>query len=257
MDAIKSYKRAVEKGVEFLKKVISAKNAKKKISFGLKSVENFKKAINLSSKIGLKKKTPFIHEYLQQVYATLGASYLELEKTKQAIRIFEEALEANSKSPQNTKQKEIRSLILAELAKIHLNLNQLTSSEKFANRALKLGKDKNFNQEDLLDLYIEMNPIFIRTGDLNKIAKNYRIMVKLAKRDKRKDLKAQVYFAYGKFLYGIQNNETESLKYLKKSQTLFQILNLDKAYDEATKFIEDIEKKTDSLKQDLENINKT
>ena len=124
MDDVKSYKRAVENGVDFLKKTIGDKNPKKKVSLGLKSVNNFKKAISLSNKIGLSKKTPFIYEYLQQIYASLGASYLELKKPKEAIRIFEEALDANSKSPQNTKQKEIRSFILAELAKIFMSVNQ-------------------------------------------------------------------------------------------------------------------------------------
>ncbi len=107
-----------------------------------------------------------------------------------------------------------------------------------------MGSEKNFNQEDLLDLYIEMNPIFIRSGYLNKISKNYRSMVKLAKRDKRKRLKAQVYFAYGKYLIGIQNDEPEGRKFLSKSLTLFQALNLTQGITEVNKYIEDNLNKT-------------
>ena len=159
----KSYKRAIENGVEFLKKTIQAKNAKKKVSLGIKSVDNFRKAISISKEIGLTKKTPFIYEYLQQIQATLGAGYLELKKTKEAITTFQEALDSNAKSPQNTKQKEIRSFIFAELAKIYFSINNNKIAEKYANKALQLGSTKHFNQEDLLDLYIEMNPIFIRS----------------------------------------------------------------------------------------------
>ncbi len=253
----KAYKRAIENGVEFLKKTIQSKNTKKKVSLGKKSVENFKKAIAISYEIRLTKKTPFIYEYLQQIQATLGASYLELKKIDLSIQTFEEALVSNSQSPQNTKQKEIRSFILAELAKIYLSINKINKAEKYANQALNLGSDKNFNQEDLLDLYIEMNPIYIRGGDLNKISKNYRNMLKIAKRDKRKHLKAQVYFSYGKFAYSFNRDEAEYNKYLGKSLTLFKSLGLTEGVEEVNKFIEEIEKSKIQINPETEDINTT
>lgn len=253
----KSYKRAIENGVEFLKKTIQAKNAKKKVSLGIKSVDNFRKAISISKEIGLTKKTPFIYEYLQQIQATLGAGYLELKKTKEALNTFQEALDSNAKSPQNTKQKEIRSFIFAELAKIYFSIKKGKIAEKYANQALQLGTEKNFNQEDLLDLYIEMNPIFIRSGNLNKISKNYRSMVKIAKRDKRKHLKAQVYFSYGKYLWGIKKEEVESMKYLKKSQTLFKTLGSAQGIAEVDSFIKEKIKKEKNSSPEPDTINTT
>ena len=141
----KSYKRAIENGVEFLKKTISTTNPKKKVSLGIKSAENFEKAISISKEIGLGKKIPYIYEYLQQILATLGAGYLELKKTKEAIKTFQKALDANAKSPQNTKQKEIRSFIFAELAKIYFGIHNNKIAEKYANQAIQLGSGKNFN----------------------------------------------------------------------------------------------------------------
>ncbi len=253
----KKYKRAIENGVEFLKKAVQTNSAKKKVSLGKKSVKNFKTAISVAHEIQLSKKTPYIYEYLQQIQATLGASYLERKKINEAISTFQNALDSNSKSPQNTKQKEIRSFILAELAKIYLSVNKLKTAEKYANQALQMGSEKNFNQEDLLDLYIEMNPIYIRSGYLKKISKNYRSMVKLAKRDKRKRLKAQVYFAYGKYLIGIQNDEPEGRKFLSKSLTLFRTLNLTQGITEVNKYIEDNLNKTKETSLDSEDINTT
>jgi tetratricopeptide (TPR) repeat protein len=253
----KSYKRTIENGVEFLKKTIQAKNPKKKVSLGIKSVNNFRKAISISKEIGLENKIQFLNEYLQQILATLGAGYLELKKIEEAIKTFEEALDANSRTPQNTKQKEIRSFIFAELAKIYFDINNIQTAEKYANQALQLGSAKNFNQEDLLDLYIEMNPIYIGSGNLNKISKNFHAMVKIAKRDKRKHLKAQVYFAYGKFLWGIKKEEVESMKYLKKSQTLFQTLGSAQGLAEVDKYIEEKIKKLEEINPEPDDINTT
>jgi tetratricopeptide (TPR) repeat protein len=253
----KSYKRAIENGVDLLRKTIQAKNPKKKISLGTKSANHFKKAISISKEIRMSKKTPFIYEYLQQIQATVGSGYLELKKTKDAIRTFQEALDSNSKSPQNTKQKEIRSFLFAELAKIYFSINNNKFAEKYANKALQLGSEKNFNQEDLLDLYIEMNPIFIRTGNLNKISKNYRVMVKIAKRDKRKHLKAQVYFAYGKYLWGIRKEEAESIKYLNKSKTLFKALGSTLGIAEVDNFIKERMKKENDIHPEPDDINTT
>ncbi|TFG19692.1 MAG: hypothetical protein EU530_05415 [Promethearchaeota archaeon] len=253
----KSYKRAIENGAEFLKKTVQTKNPKKKIALGTKSVENFRKAISISKEIGLTKKTPFIFEYLQQIQATLGAAYLELGKTQEALTTFQEALDSNSKSPQNIKQKEIRSFIFAELAKIYFGVNNLKIAEKYANQALQLGSEKNFNQEDLLDLYIEMNPIYVRNGNLNKMSKNFHAMVKVAKRDKRKHIKAQVYFAYGKYMWGVMKEEVESMKYLKKSKTLFQTLGSTQGIAEVDKFIEERIKKQPEIEPENEDINTT
>lgn len=253
----KSYKRAIENGVDLLRKTVQANNPKKKISLGTKSAKHFKKAISISNEIRLAKKTPFIFEYLQQIQATIGSGFLELKKTKEAVRAFQEALASNSKSPQNTKQKEIRSFLFAELAKIYFSINNNKNAEKYANKSLHLGSEKNFNQEDLLDLYIEMNPIFIRTGNLNKISKNYRIMVKIAKRDKRKHIKAQVYFAYGKYLWGIKKEEAESMKFLKKSKTLFKTLGSAQGIDEVDKFIKDRIKKEQEGTPEIDDINTT
>jgi hypothetical protein len=64
-------------------------------------------------------------------------------------------------------------------------------------------------------------------------------MVKLAKRDKRKHLKAQVYFAYGKFLFGIKKNKEESMKFLLKSQSIFESLGIAQGNIEVKKFIDE------------------
>jgi tetratricopeptide (TPR) repeat protein len=251
----KSYKKSIEQGVEFLKKTISVDSPKKKAALAKKSVENFKKAISIAQQLRLKK-TPYIYEYLQQIQATLAASLLELKKIPEAIRTFEEALEANSKSPQNTKQKEIRAFIFAELAKLYLSLQKINEAEKYANQSLHLGSsEKNFNQEDLLDLFIELNPIFIRGAELGKITKNYRLMVKLAKRDKRKQIKAQVYFAYGKYMFGLGNDIAESKKYLAKAQSLFQSLGLHEDFSEVSKFIEARTEKSEKFKPDDDVLN--
>ncbi len=82
-------------------------------------------------------------------------------------------------------------------------------------------------------------------------------MVKLAKRDKRKHLKAQVYFTYGKFLYGIKKDVVESKKFLRKSQTLFKTLDLAQGYGEVNKFIEEKLNKTEEEMPDSEDINTT
>lgn len=252
----KAYRKSIEQGVEFLKKTIEAKAAKKKISLAKKSVDNFKKGISIAYQLRLKK-TPFIYEYLQQIQATLATSYLEIKKIPEAIQTFEEALESNSKSPQSIKQKEIRSFIYAEQAKLYLSIQNLPKAEKYANKSLQLGSEKNFNQEDLLDLYIEMNPIFIRSANLGKISKNYHTMIKLAKRDKRKQLKAQVYFAYGKYNFGIGNDISESIKYLRKAQSLFQSLGLNEGLVEVNKFIEEKLDKLDEKQPDDEMFNST
>ena len=253
----KAYKKSIEHGVEFLQKTISAKTPKKKAALAKKSVANFKKAISIAKELRLKK-TPYIYEYLQQIQATLAASLLELKKIPEAIQTFEEALESNSQSPQNTKQKEIRSFIYAEQAKLYLSMQKISKAEKYANQALHLGSsENNFNQEDLLDLYIEMNPVFIRSANLAKITKNYRAMVKLAKRDKRKHIKAQVYFAYGKYMFGIGNDIAESKKYLRKAQTLFQTLGSHQGLAEVTKFFQDRIEKVDEEKPDGEILNST
>ncbi|MBN2155986.1 MAG: hypothetical protein JW776_08085 [Candidatus Lokiarchaeota archaeon] len=252
----KAYIRSIERGVSFLKKTMELKNPRRTIKMGRKSVKFLRKAITIAEKIGLRKKIPFIYEYLQQVQATLGANYLELKKHQDAIKIFQHALESNSKSPQNTKQIEIKSLLLAELAKIYANdLGNLKKAEKYANRSLKLGLDKNYNQEDLLDLYLALNSIYLRIGNIDKISKNYRMMVKLAKRDKRKQLKAQIYYTYGKFLHSIKNDAGESRKYLRKSQTLFESLGSHQLCEEVTKFIEENLSPIDSNNHITDNLN--
>jgi len=253
----KAYKHSIEKGIELLKRTIQEKNAKKKISLGTKSTEQLKKAISIAPQIRISKKIPFIFEYLQQIQATLGASYLELKKIPEAIQVFQEALESNSKTPQNTKQQEIHSFILAELAKLYSNIQKIDMAERYASQSLQLGINKNFNQEDLLDLYIELNPIFIQSGNLKRITKNYHIMVKLAKRDKRKHLKAQVYFTYGKFLHGIEKDDIESLKYLNKAQSLFESLKIIQGMTEVKKFIEENLQKDNKETSESADINRT
>ena len=181
-----------------------------------------------------------------------------MKKIPEAIHTFEEALESNSKSPQNVKQKEIRSFIFAEQAKLYLSLRDIKKAEKYANKSLNLGTStKNFNQEDLLDLYVEMNPVYIRSANIPKITKNYRAMVKLAKRDKRKSIKAQVYFAYGKYMFGIGNDVIEAKKYLRKAQSLFKALDLSLGLEEVNKFIEEKLEKTSEEHPDMEDLNTT
>jgi len=255
--AYKAYSRAIEHGVEFLKKTLQAKTPKKKITLGKKTVASFRKALLQTKQLGMTKKTPFVYEYIVQMQATIAASYLELEKFPEAIKTFEEALESNAKSPQNIKQVEIRSFLFAELAKTNFSIKKLPIAEKFANKSLQLGSQKNFNQEDLLDLYIELNPIFIRSGSINKITKNYRFMVKLAKRDKRKSLKAQVYFAYGKYMYGIANDIAEAKKYLRKAQSLFGSVGLHKGLEEVNKFLEEKVNKVPEEMPDDKDFNST
>jgi tetratricopeptide (TPR) repeat protein len=238
----KTYLKNIEQGVSFLKKTLESNSPKKTVSLARKSVKSLKKAIMVANEVGpsLRKKIPFIYEYLQQVQAQQGASLLEINRPKDAIIVFESALFSNEKSPQSTKQQEIKSLILAELAKIYANfLGNAKKAEFYANQALQIGSKIKYNQEDLLDLYFTLNSIFLRSGNFKKLAKNYRTMIKLAKKDKRKHLKAEVYFSYGKFLFGIENNLSDSRKYLQKSQTLFQALKIQQGYDDVVKFIKD------------------
>ena len=82
-------------------------------------------------------------------------------------------------------------------------------------------------------------------------------MVKLAKRDKRKHLKAQVYFSYGKFAYGFNRDEAEYNKYLSKSITLFKSLGLNEGVEEVNKFLEEIEKSKNQVNPEHEDINTT
>ncbi len=253
----KKYTRSIEQGVSFLKKTMGSKTPKKTLSFGRKAEAHFKKAISEGEQMRLKK-IPYIYEYLQQIQAQIGASLLELNKPKDAILVFENALISNRKSPQNIKQKEIKSLILAELAKIHGNhLGNINKAENYANQALQIGSEKNYNQEDLLDLYLALHSIYVRKGNLKKIGKNLRSMVKLAKRDKRKDLKAQVYFSYGRFLFGVHKNEVESRKYFRKAQTLFKTIGFQDGYDEVAKFIDENQKLSSENAHKSEDINTT
>ena len=149
-------------------------------------------------------------------------------------------------------------MILAELAKIYgTHLGNIPKAESYANQALQIGSEKKYNQEDLLDLYLALHSIFVRSGNLNKIGKNLRTMVKLAKRDKRKEIKAQVYYTYGRFMFGVQKNILESKKYLQKSQTLFKSIGFQEGFDEVEKYIEDNLKTHPENTPDSENVNLT
>ena len=214
----------VEKGTSYFKRCIESKSDKNKIKFGKKSVESFKKALNTAKKLKLKKKIPLIHEYLTQINSIIAVSNVGLKKKEEAIVFFKNALFENKNVGENKTQKEIKAYLLNEIGKLYNQLKDIKNAKSYSLQAISAAKETT--DDNLLDFYIELNGIFLDALDLHQININYRNMVKLAKRSKRKKIKAQVYFDYARYLLVIKKDYTGAKEYIRKSKTIYNALNL-------------------------------
>jgi tetratricopeptide (TPR) repeat protein len=214
----------IEKGTSYFKRCIESKTDKNKIKFGKKSIESFKKALNAAKKLKLKKKIPIIYEYLTQLNSIIAVSNAGLKKNDEAIVYFRNALFENKNSGKNNTQKEINAYILNEIGKLYNELKDIKNAKSYSLQAISAAKETT--DENLLDFYIELNPIFVNALDLNQINNNYRSMVKLAKRSKRKKVKAQVYFDYARYLFLIKKDYAGTKDYLRKSKTIYNAIHL-------------------------------
>lgn len=218
------YSQMIEKGTSYFKRCIESKTDKNKIKFGKKSVESFKKALNTAKKLKLTKKIPIIHEYLTQIDSIIAVSNVGLKKTDEAILFFKNALFENKNVGKNKTQLEIKAYLLNEIGKLYNKLKDIKNAKFYALQAISAAKETT--ADNLLDFYIELNHIFIDALDLNQININYRNMIKLAKRSKRKKIKAQVYFDYARYLLVIKKDYTNAKEYLRKSKTIYNVINL-------------------------------
>ena len=113
---------------------------------------------------------------MSQINSIIAVSHLKLKKNDLAKSSFINALKANENCPKNNTQIERTTFLLCELAKISARMEDLKESRKFAVQSLAIGKETD--DDNYLDLFIELNPIFYKLLDVNKLNSNYKNMIK-------------------------------------------------------------------------------
>ncbi len=226
----KGYIKFIEEGSKYYKKCLEAKSAKNIISHGKKAIKGFEKAIITAKKINQKdinKKLSIIYEYITQINSLIAVSYGESDNLDDSIHFLTEAIASNKKATSGNAQIERNAFLIGELAKLYSRKNNSKMALSYASQALSLGK--NLKNDDLIELYVDLNPVFIKSLDIKKIESNFKAMIKLAKRSKMKKTKAEIYFDYSRYLFEVKQNYIESKKYLDKVKTLYKVLKMSEA----------------------------
>ncbi|MHA1728990.1 MAG: hypothetical protein ACTSWY_09685 [Promethearchaeota archaeon] len=222
----RTYSKMVEKGTTYFKRCLDAKTHKNRISLGKKALISFRRALSAAKELNIKRNIPLIFEYLTQINSIIAASNYELKELVKAIKYYRDALFVNKSAKKNSAQRERVAYINGEMAKIFSKNKQMEKAKLCAFQAFSAAKKLDDN-DTLLDLYIDLNPIFIKSLDIKRINSNYLNMIKLARRTKRKKTKAQVYFDFARYLFVIKKDYSGSKEYLQKAKTLFEILHLE------------------------------
>lgn len=215
----KGYANLINEGIQLYKRCLEAQTPKNKIKFAEKSLNNLTKAVSYAKDLNLKDKISVIYEYITHLNIIIGISYSELKDTEREIHFLNAALKSNTNATKNATQKERNILILSELAHISSRVNQFELAINYANRALS--EAKSLKPEDYLEYLITLNPIFIKGLDVQKVKSNYTNMVKLVKHSDNKQLKAQIYFDYSRYLYEVEKKYNDAKEYLEKVKSIY------------------------------------
>ena len=219
----KAYVRLIEEGFSYYKRCLDAKSSKNKISHGKKALKSLEKAVEIAQKLKLKTKIELINDYLSQLNMILAISHSDQKDPSKIILYFQSALKYNLKTPKGSKQNERAAIISVELAKLCLMTKNVKLAIKYAESANNVAKQ--LGNEDFLDILMEINPIYIQALSLKHVESSYKNMLKLAKKSKRKEIKAEVYFRYGKYSFEIRQKYSDSKLYLEKSITLYGVIH--------------------------------
>lgn len=218
----KGYANLINEGIQLYKRCLEAQTPKNKIKFAEKALSNLTKAVSYAKDLNYKDKISLLYEYITHINIIIGISHSELKDTEREVHFLNAALKSNMNATKNATQKERNILILSELAQISSRINQSELAINYANRALS--EAKSLKPEEYLEYLISLNPIFIKGLDVQKVKSNYNNMVKLVKRSDNKQLKAQIYFDYSRYLFEVEKKYDDAKEYLEKVKTIYNSL---------------------------------
>ncbi|MBD3352956.1 MAG: hypothetical protein GF364_15850 [Candidatus Lokiarchaeota archaeon] len=221
--AEKMYLNMVEDGLNYYKRSFEAKTPKIKIKHAKKSLKKLTRAVISGKKLKLKDKIPFLYETITQLNILIATSYGQLGELEDLVKYLKDGLISNNNSPTNKKKYQRDAFMLVELAKIANQINQIETALEYANKALKI--TKKLDTEDHIDILLDLNPIFIQALEVNDVHSNFKSLVKLAKKTKRKEVKGEIYFRYARYLFEVKKKYSKCKSFLKKARKIFSSTN--------------------------------
>lgn len=218
----KLYLTMVEDGISYYKRALDASTSKNKARLAKKSLEALKRALHEAKKLDLDEKVDYLYEYITHVHMIIAVEYHEINKLDKAVEFLNKALSYNKRAPKNDVRKERAAIILSQLAFIAFRIKQYDRAMSMASGALDAAR--KIKDDMRLDLLIKLNPIFIEGLDVKQVKKNYKKMVKLAKKSDDQGRRGKIYFEYAKYLFEVDKKYKKCKKYLDKAMSIFDDL---------------------------------
>ncbi|MHA1733629.1 MAG: hypothetical protein ACTSU5_16900 [Promethearchaeota archaeon] len=196
MPKLKSTARAIAT----YKEAVNAKNAKVKLKKARQALDLFHKSIKEVSMVpNAQKKKPIIHEYITLLYLMRAEIFFKAGENEASMDEFTRALEVNEHTQQNHDAFLRKVYCHERRALIMSKEGRQRDAEHEIQRAISLARQaKDLKEEfDALEVATE---VYGKGGKTENVNSTFQKLLRLAKKLKLKEEKADLYFKYAKFL---------------------------------------------------------